>query len=82
MGRVVVVGSLNVDLVTRVERLPKPGETVVGSGLERWAGGKGANQAVAAATAGAEVIMVGCVGSVLTPPLFAGMTTALRVMPL
>ena len=63
MGRVVVVGSLNVDLVTRVERLPKPGETVVGSGLERWAGGKGANQAVAAATAGAEVIMVGCVGS-------------------
>jgi ribokinase len=63
MGRVVVVGSLNIDLVTRVERLPKPGETVVGSGLERWAGGKGANQAVAAASAGAEVIMVGCVGS-------------------
>src|SRR5450759_281030 len=63
MGRVVVVGSLNVDLVTRVERLPKPGETVVGSGLERWAGGKGANQAVAASAAGAAVVMVGCVGS-------------------
>ncbi len=63
MGRVVVVGSLNVDLVTRVERLPKPGETVLGSGLERWAGGKGANQAVAAAAAGAAVAMVGCVGS-------------------
>jgi ribokinase len=63
MGRVVVVGSLNIDLVTRVERLPKPGETVVGSGLERWAGGKGANQAVAAAAAGAEVVMVGCVGA-------------------
>ena len=63
MGRVVVVGSLNIDLVTRVERHPKPGETVLGSGLERWAGGKGANQAVAAAAAGAAVVMVGCVGS-------------------
>ena len=63
MGRVVVVGSLNVDLVTRVERHPKPGETVMGGGLDRLAGGKGANQAVAAAAAGAEVVMVGCVGS-------------------
>ncbi len=63
MGRVVVVGSLNVDLVTRVERHPKPGETVLGSGLERWAGGKGANQAVAAAAVGASVAMVGRVGS-------------------
>jgi ribokinase len=63
MGLVVVVGSLNVDLVTRVERHPKPGETVLGSGLERLAGGKGANQAVAASAAGAQVVMVGCVGS-------------------
>jgi ribokinase len=63
MGRVVVIGSLNVDLVTRVERHPKPGETVVGRGLARFAGGKGANQAVAAAAAGATVVMVGCVGS-------------------
>jgi ribokinase len=63
MGRVVVVGSLNVDLVTHVERHPKPGETVRGSGLERLAGGKGANQAVAASAAGASVAMVGCVGS-------------------
>ncbi|MEP7035009.1 MAG: PfkB family carbohydrate kinase [Actinomycetota bacterium] len=63
MGRVIVVGSLNVDLVIRVERLPKPGETVLGSGLERWAGGKGANQALAAAAAGASVIMAGCVGA-------------------
>ena len=63
MGRVVVVGSLNVDLVTRVERHPKPGETVLGSGLERLAGGKGANQAVAASAAGAAVTMIGCVGS-------------------
>jgi len=63
MGRVVVVGSLNVDLVTHVERHPKPGETVLGAGLERLAGGKGANQSVAASAAGAAVVMVGAVGS-------------------
>lgn len=61
-GRVMVLGSLNVDLVTRVERHPRPGETVRGDGLQRLAGGKGANQAVAAAAAGAQVAMVGCVG--------------------
>ena len=63
MGIVVVVGSLNIDLVTHVERHPKPGETVLGAGLVRLAGGKGANQAVAASAAGASVSMVGCVGS-------------------
>ncbi|KGN37383.1 PfkB family carbohydrate kinase [Knoellia subterranea] len=63
MGRVVVLGSLNVDLVTRVERHPRPGETLLGEGLDRLAGGKGANQAVAAAAAGAHVHMVGCVGN-------------------
>ena len=61
-GRVLVLGSLNVDLVTRVGRHPRPGETVTGEGLRRLAGGKGANQAVAAAAAGAEVAMAGCVG--------------------
>ncbi len=61
-GRVLVLGSLNVDLVTRVERHPRPGETVIGSGLRQLAGGKGANQAVAAAAAGAAVAMAGCVG--------------------
>ena len=63
MGRVVVLGSLNVDLVTDVERHPRPGETVLATGpLSRYAGGKGANQALAAAAAGASVAMVGCVG--------------------
>ena len=62
MGRVVVLGSLNADLVTRVERHPSGGETVLGDGLEHLAGGKGANQAVAAAAAGAEVVMAGAVG--------------------
>ncbi len=61
-GRVVVLGSLNLDLVTRVERHPEPGETVLGVGLDRLAGGKGANQAMAAAAAGADVAMVGAVG--------------------
>jgi len=58
-----VVGSINLDLVTRVERLPRPGETLSGATLERVPGGKGANQAVAAARLGANVRMVGCVGT-------------------
>lgn len=61
-GRVVVLGSINVDLVTRVERHPLPGETLIADGMDRYAGGKGANQAVAAAAAGADVVMVGAVG--------------------
>ncbi|OUE08245.1 Ribokinase [Clavibacter michiganensis] len=64
MGRVVVLGSLNVDQVVRVPRHPQPGETLIGSDPERLWGGKGANQAVAAAAAddGATVAMVGAVG--------------------
>jgi ribokinase len=58
-----VVGSINLDLVARVERLPRPGETLTDATLDRIPGGKGANQAVAAARLGAEVRMVGCVGS-------------------
>ncbi len=62
MSSVVVVGSLNLDLVVRVPRIPRPGETVHGGRLGRYPGGKGANQAVAAARAGASVVMVGSVG--------------------
>ena len=51
MGTVCVVGSLNIDLVTRVSTHPNPGETVRGDGLARLPGGKGANQALAAARA-------------------------------
>jgi len=61
-GRVVVVGSLNVDLVTTVPRHPAPGETVLGGDLVRLRGGKGANQALAARRAGAAVAIVGRIG--------------------
>jgi ribokinase len=57
-----VVGSINLDLVARVERLPRPGETLSATAYERFPGGKGANQAVAAARLGAEVTLVGAVG--------------------
>jgi ribokinase len=57
-----VVGSANIDLVANVDRLPCEGETVMGGCLRQFAGGKGANQAVAAARAGASVAFAGCVG--------------------
>jgi len=59
---IVVFGSINIDLVTPVERLPGPGETVLGPGYVVHPGGKGANQALAARRAGAAVALVGAVG--------------------
>ena len=61
--RVIVVGSINTDLVVVAERLPAPGETVSGGRFSRHGGGKGANSAVAAARLGAQVTMVAAVGS-------------------
>ena len=60
---IIVIGSLNADLVQNVDRLPKPGETVVGGNLETFSGGKGANQAVAAGRMGARVSMIGQLGN-------------------
>ena len=60
--RLTVVGSVNLDLVARCERLPRPGETLTAASFARHPGGKGANQAVAAARLGAEVTFVGSVG--------------------
>ncbi len=62
MGKILVFGSINTDLVTYVDSLPSPGETVTGGKFQSFPGGKGANQAVAAARAGATVEMFGCVG--------------------
>jgi ribokinase len=72
-----VVGSINLDLVARVETLPRPGETVSGASFERFPGGKGANQAVAAAKLGADVRMIGAVGrDALADEALAGLLAA------
>ena len=63
LARILVLGSLNMDLVVTVPHLPQPGETVLGERLGRYPGGKGANQAVAAARLGGQVAMVGRVGA-------------------
>jgi ribokinase len=62
-ARLTVVGSVNLDLVARAERLPRAGETVTGASFSEIPGGKGANQAVAAARLGAEVMFFACVGN-------------------
>ena len=63
MGKIVVLGSLNMDLIIRMPRLPAAGETVLGGDLATALGGKGANQAVAAARLGGAVTMIGRVGT-------------------
>jgi ribokinase len=74
---ITVVGSINLDLVAKVERLPRAGETLSGATLDRIPGGKGANQAVAAARLGASVRMVGCVGrDALADEALAGLRDA------
>ncbi|WP_159586976.1 ribokinase [Chelativorans xinjiangense] len=70
---ITIVGSINLDLIARVKRLPGPGETVPGDDFSTAPGGKGANQALAARRAGAPVRMVGAVGS----DAFAGAAVAL-----
>lgn len=62
MSSIAVVGSVNLDIVASVARLPVPGETVTGAELHRYPGGKGANQALAARRLGADVTLIACVG--------------------
>lgn len=62
MRKIIVVGSLNMDMVINTPRIPKLGETIIGSNFMTIPGGKGANQAVAAAKLGGDVSMIGCVG--------------------
>lgn len=74
---IVVLGGINIDLVTISPRFPEPGETVVGRRFLTYAGGKGANQAVAAARMGADVVMVGRVGDdIFGPQLREGLAAA------
>jgi ribokinase len=75
-GRVIVVGSVNIDLVVTADRLPGPGETVTGGRFARHHGGKGGNQAVAAARLGAHTAFVGAIGD---DALGAEARTALEV---
>ncbi len=59
---ILVVGSINMDIVFQVQNIPRPGETVLAGEKRKSPGGKGANQAVAAAKLGGDVVMLGCVG--------------------
>ena len=67
--RIVVLGSINMDLVATAPALPRPGQTVIGESFATAPGGKGANQAVAAARLGADVRMIGRVGDDLFGPM-------------
>jgi ribokinase len=74
---IIVLGGINMDLVTFAPRFPRPGETVVGNSFLTYAGGKGANQAVAVSRMGARSAMVGRVGGdIFGPQLLDGLTTA------
>ena len=63
MSKIGVVGSINMDMTVKAERIPLKGETLKGEDLKYIPGGKGANQAVAVAKLGADVEMFGCVGN-------------------
>jgi ribokinase len=74
---ILVFGSINLDLVARVARLPRPGETLSGESFAALPGGKGANQALAARRAGAAVALAGAVGNdAFAAPALAGLAEA------
>jgi len=79
MKRYCVVGSLNMDMVTRVDRFPAPGETLRGQSFHVYPGGKGANQAVALARLGARVEMVGALGDDVLGRRYRELLTALQI---
>ena len=61
-SKIVVIGSSNTDMIIKMDKIPVPGETVLGGEFSIAAGGKGANQAVAAARAGGDVTLIACIG--------------------
>ena len=63
MKKIVVVGSINMDVVIRVPHIPVVGETILAQGQSLYGGGKGANQAIAASRLGGNVYMIGCLGN-------------------
>ncbi len=79
MKRYCVVGSLNMDMVTRVDRFPAPGETLRGRSFHVYPGGKGANQAVALARLGARVEMVGALGDDVLGRRYRELLAALQI---
>ena len=62
MGKITVIGSSNTDMIMKLNKIPVPGETLIGNEFSTAAGGKGANQAVAAARAGGNVTFIACIG--------------------
>lgn len=79
MKRYCVVGSLNMDMVTRIDRFPEPGETLRGRSFTMFPGGKGANQAVALAKLGARVEMVGALGDDVLGPRYRDVLAGLQI---
>ena len=79
MGLITVIGSLNMDLVVRTPKMPQAGETLAGTDFHLIPGGKGANQSVAAARAGATTRMVGCIGADAFGPVLLDSLTAAGV---
>ena len=78
MGRVIVAGSINMDVVATAERHPRVGETVAGTSVHFFPGGKGANQAVAAAKLGAPTMLVGRLGPRRVRPAAAELSSPRR----
>ena len=79
MGKICVIGSLNIDLTVSVPRFHQPGETIFGTDFRTYTGGKGGNQAVAAAKLGADVTMVGCLGDDANSGIYRSLLRSLNI---
>ncbi len=79
MKKICVIGSLNIDLTVTVPRFHLPGETIFGSDFKTYTGGKGGNQAVAAAKLGADVLMAGCLGDDTNAGIWRGLMNELGI---